>query len=162
MNRGRLYMYKWQTIACSYKAWQVLAPAPAIQNIKSRLHACNAHHQPSVWPANIAYLQGEENEPHMSRFDWCCFYYFVKNSLVALLKALCARISSWDSWISGFFRHFPILFWFVCVQGLSIKAFLLPLSTRLLCIVVVITFLCWLYVCACVCVPLYMRVKICR
>ena len=25
-------------------------------------------------------------------FDWCCFYYFVRNSLVALLKALCARI----------------------------------------------------------------------
>jgi len=24
--------------------------------------------------------------------DWCCFYYFVENSLVALLEALCARI----------------------------------------------------------------------
>jgi len=24
--------------------------------------------------------------------DWCCFYYFVRNSLVALLEALCARI----------------------------------------------------------------------
>jgi len=23
--------------------------------------------------------------------DWCCFYYFVRNSLVALLEALCAR-----------------------------------------------------------------------
>jgi len=27
-------------------------------------------------------------------FDWCCFYYFVRNSLVALLEALCARIFS--------------------------------------------------------------------
>ena len=25
-------------------------------------------------------------------FDWCCFYYFVRNSLVALMEALCARI----------------------------------------------------------------------
>jgi len=24
--------------------------------------------------------------------DWCCFYYFVLNSLIALLEALCARI----------------------------------------------------------------------
>ena len=23
--------------------------------------------------------------------DWCCFYYFVKNSLIALLEALCTR-----------------------------------------------------------------------
>jgi len=23
--------------------------------------------------------------------DWCCYYYFVRNSLVALLEALCAR-----------------------------------------------------------------------
>jgi len=24
--------------------------------------------------------------------DWCCFYYFARNSLVALLEALCARV----------------------------------------------------------------------
>ena len=29
---------------------------------------------------------------HTYKFDWCCFYYFVRNSLVALLEALCARI----------------------------------------------------------------------
>jgi len=38
----------------------------------------------------------------MRQFDWCCFYYFVRNSLVALLEALCARIFSLDSWISVF------------------------------------------------------------
>ena len=27
-------------------------------------------------------------------FDWCCFYYFVRNRLVALLEALCAREQS--------------------------------------------------------------------
>ena len=34
--------------------------------------------------------------------DWCRFYYFVINSLVALLEALCAWIISWNSWISVF------------------------------------------------------------
>ena len=27
----------------------------------------------------------------LAMIDWCCFYYFVRNSLVALLEALCAR-----------------------------------------------------------------------
>ena len=29
---------------------------------------------------------------HADLIDWCCFYYFVRNSLVAVLEALCARI----------------------------------------------------------------------
>jgi len=45
--------------------------------------------------------------------DWCCFYYCVRNSLVALLEALCARICSLDPCISVFS---DIFFW--CVQGL--------------------------------------------
>ena len=35
-------------------------------------------------------------------WDRCCVYYFVRNSLVTLLEALCALIFSWDSWISVF------------------------------------------------------------
>jgi len=33
--------------------------------------------------------------PHVAKgeIDWCCFYYFVRNSLVALLQALCANIN---------------------------------------------------------------------
>jgi len=59
---------------------------------------------------------GSAFEPGASRLiDWCCFYYLVRNSLAALLKALCARICFWDSWISGFFWHF---FFCGCVQGL--------------------------------------------
>ena len=50
-------------------------------------------------------------------FDWCCFYFFVTNSLVALLEALCARIFSLDSWISGFSWLF--CFWFVCARSLT-------------------------------------------
>jgi len=44
---------------------------PVIQNTKSRLHTCtsNAQHQSSVRPANIAYLQGEENQSHTSRTE---------------------------------------------------------------------------------------------
>ena len=42
--------------------------------------------------------------------DWCCFHDFVRNSLVALLEAPCARIFSLDSWISG-------VFWFWCLQS---------------------------------------------
>jgi len=46
------------------------------------------------------------------KIDWCCFYYFVRNSLVALLEALCARIF--------FFRFVNIFFclFFFWVQGL--------------------------------------------
>jgi len=29
--------------------------------------------------------------PWYMNFDWCCFYYFVRKSLVALLDALCTR-----------------------------------------------------------------------
>ena len=47
----------------------VLTPAPVIQNMNSRLYTCNTQHQPSVQPANIAYLQFEENQPHTSRTE---------------------------------------------------------------------------------------------
>ena len=92
-------------------------------------------------------------------FDWCCFQYFVRNSLVALLEALCAQawVFSLDSWISVFLWHF----FFGCCK-VSNKAFFAPLSTRLLCLVVSIPLVCWLYLCACVCVPLYVHVKMCR
>ena len=54
--------------------------------------------------------------------DWCCFYYLVRNSLVALLKALCAQMFSLDSWISVFFWDF---FGFVCARSLT-KPFFRP------------------------------------
>jgi len=56
------------------------------------------------------------------RFDWCCFYYFARNRLVALLEALCARIVFLDSWISVCFTFF------FGVSKVSNKALLLPLS----------------------------------
>ena len=52
-----------------YRQRQVLAPATVIHNIKSRLHTCNTHTEPSVRPAKIAYLEGEENQPHTSRTE---------------------------------------------------------------------------------------------
>ena len=37
--------------------------------------------------------------------DRCCFYYFVRNSLVALLEALCARIPFFRFVNTGFYIH---------------------------------------------------------
>jgi len=56
---------------------------------------------------------------HFSGFDWCCFCYFVRNSLVALLEALCARIFPLDSWMSVFFWHF-FCFFCACVCARSL------------------------------------------
>jgi len=44
--------------------------------------------------------------------DWCCFYYFVRNGVVALLEALCARILSFRFVIIGGFLIFspPLIF----------------------------------------------------
>jgi len=69
--------------------------------------------------------------PKNALIDWCCFYYFVRNSIVALLKALCARFTlcsvrvrlmrskPWSSWYVQFsVWQFPpnqvflkVLFW---------------------------------------------------
>ena len=89
--------------------------------------------------------------------DWCCFYYFIRSSLVALLEALCARILFSRFVYIGFSWYF-----FVCARPLSLrKAVLPPLSTRLLCLVVAIPLVCWLYMCVSVCVPLYVHMKMC-
>jgi len=57
--------------------------------------------------------------------DWCCVYYFVRNSRVSLLEALCARIISLDSWISVFPDIFFCFFFGVCARTLT-KPFLRP------------------------------------
>jgi len=57
---------------------------------------CNDHqvchvHLPPCW--HITQVSGT------SHIDWCCFYYFLRNSLVALLEALFARICvHGDAW----------------------------------------------------------------
>jgi len=94
--------------------------------------------------------------------DWCCFYFFVINGLVALLEAQCVRIFSLDSWISVFFWHFFSVIFVFCFYKVFNKAFLLPLWTRLLCLVVAIPLVYWLYMCGCVCASLYVHVKMRR
>ena len=69
MYEERQTLYIYMTNNHMYILRQVFASAPVIQNIKFRLHTCDAQHQPSVRPANIAYLQGEENQPHTSRTE---------------------------------------------------------------------------------------------
>jgi len=47
------------------------------------------------WSTVTACDGSNQNEGKMgARYDWCCFYYFVTNSVVALLEALCARKSA--------------------------------------------------------------------
>jgi len=54
-------------------------------------------HVMSVWSCVSGHFTGlrhwdcVEMVHMLTWFDWCCFYYFVRNSLVALLEALCAR-----------------------------------------------------------------------
>jgi len=57
--------------------------------------------------------------------DWCCFYYFVKNSLVALLEALCAWCiymlgSRMRFWTNCFFAVTYVLFPIRTVVDLNI------------------------------------------
>jgi len=96
--------------------------------------------------------------------DWCCLYHCVRNSLLGLLEALCARIL-WFLRLENirFFLIFSSLFVCMLARPLSsIQAFLPSFSTRLLCLVVAISLVCWLYMCACVFAPLYVYVKMCR
>jgi len=50
------------------------------------------------------------------RMDWCCFYYFLRNSLVALLEALFAR-NAVEVWHISDFPSQPLdhIYWFVCL-----------------------------------------------
>jgi len=58
--------------------------------------------------------------------DWCCFYYSVRNSLVALLEALCARVLFFRFVNIGFSWHFFFLFLFLpccmCKRPLIMRA----------------------------------------
>jgi len=99
--------------------------------------------------------------------DVACITFFIRKSLVASLKALCARILFFRFVHIVFFCHlnsfspsFSLFFLFcVCARPLSLtKAFLPPLTTRLLCLVVAIPLVLWLFMCVGVCV----HGKMCR
>jgi len=84
--------------------------------------------------------------------DWCCFYYLVRNGLVALLEALCARIFSFRFVNIGFFLTF---FFCVCARSLTKPFFRLSqpgscvwLSPFLLCADCTCVLVC---VCLCMC-----------
>jgi len=76
-----------------------------------------------VWKLYYIYTSIKMNNTGYD-FDWCCFYYFVRNSLVALLEALCARIFSWDSRISGFSWSEIAALWVVGVWAPTRKSWL--------------------------------------
>ena len=80
---------------------------------KERKRACRSTYHHLSWSCPSQYLR------HHTVIDWCCFYYFVRNSLVALLEALCARIFSLDSWISVF----SDIYFLVCARSLTKPSF---------------------------------------
>ena len=103
------------------------------------------------------------------QIDWCCFYFSVKNGLVAVLETLYTWISFLDSWNRFFFINFFFQFLCVCVCvcvcEVSSKVFFLfsrpshpgpcaRLSLFLLCA----DFTCVL-VCMCLCMCMW---KMCR
>jgi len=75
--------------------------------------------------------------------DWCCFYYFVRNSLVALLEALCARIISFRFVNIGFVSDFFFLCVCVC-KAASLNQAPVPGCLHSSCVLIV-------HVCLCVC-----------
>jgi len=85
-------------------------------------------------------------------FDWCCFYYFVRNSIVALLEALCAEIFSFRFANIGFVSEF---FFFVFVSARSLTKPFLRLSQPGSCAWLSSFLLCadctCVLVCACLC-----------
>jgi len=57
---------------------------------KCRVRNIESNSELSGWYKNevtLPFIFGNFGWPQI---DWCCFYYFVRNSLVALLEALCA------------------------------------------------------------------------
>jgi len=106
----------------------------------------------------------------LSKIDWWCLYYSIRNDPVALLEALFARV------VFLYLRsRCAVIFSFgecvcvcvcVCVLGLCPEQRnpLPPLPTwaRLLCLLDAILLVCLSYMCACACVPLYVRVKMCN
>jgi len=83
-----------------------------VYNILLNLAGCNL----SIWTAvpgdhtqmSCQLRHWNMYQTHDFVFDWCCFYYFLRNSLVALLEALFARSISSQNLISK--REFEILY----------------------------------------------------
>jgi len=131
--------------------------------------------------------QGGPSAAFCDLIGWRCLHYFVRNSLVAslvfgwpqlglispiwswyiLIKRQQQQQLCWKLCVLKYFLRYEISvcwqFFLVCARPLSLtKDFLPPISTRLLCLVVTILLVCWPYMCAYVCVPLYVFVKMCK
>jgi len=95
-----------------------------------------------IWMSNVTY----------EWVDWCCFYYYLRNSLVALLEALCARIVFFGFVNMWFFWYIYI---YICARSLTKPFFCLShpgscawLSQCLLCANCTCVLVC---VCLCMC-----------
>jgi len=89
----------------SCRLWFDARPAarPAAVSTKSVARRCSLKKSVQIHASSWRGRQcGVARASFDHPIDWGCFYYFVRNSLVALLESLCAWILSLDSWISGF------------------------------------------------------------
>ena len=103
---------------------------------------------------------------YMPIYIYVCLYWLM--SLLLLRKKWSSSYAGNSIYWNLFFRFAEIcfshqfffcVFVYVCVRSLT-KSF--RPSSRSLCPAVVMSLVCWLYMCACVYVSLYMRVKMCR
>jgi len=53
-------------------------------------------HEPHRYEFPLIILRSPNSPTYIIQIDWCCFYYFVENSLVDLLEAVCARGGAGD------------------------------------------------------------------
>jgi len=68
---------------------------------------------PCGWHAQRSLCCGLVAPGHPWHFDWCCLYYFVRNSLLVVLEALCARIHFFE--ICEFLIFLAFFFGCVCL-----------------------------------------------
>jgi hypothetical protein len=79
------YKLKVAAVACT----ETQTKSIMVDNYSVILHGFRVNASPQeVEEFQISRHQIQKNHRHI---DWCCFYYIVRNSLVSLLEALCAR-----------------------------------------------------------------------
>ena len=99
--RLRPFMFLYQPDVCVYKHFKSIIVLPMIFCWyivdPSLVHCWSIGHSSLIHRWYFVHSTSAESELFCiisTFYVWCCFYYFVWNSLVALLEALCARLSS--------------------------------------------------------------------
>ena len=155
----------WKHLGACYPLSPVIEGYSAPKRTKKSISLCNIYlfEQANILVSNLKLWRATKSNvefgienlsiefSQIHTIDRCCFYYFVRNSLVALLEALCARIFSFRFVNIGFFLT---LFFCVCARSLTKPFF--RLSQPDSCAWLSPFLLCADCTCVLVCVCLYM------